>query len=243
MYSRILNLKIVLVVCIGLMGGCSDSNDNSDQTTNQFSYSVLTSVSGSGLDLLEELNSSVLPKLKKGGAQEYAIWSQASESNEVFEEIAEDKLVLMLRWKRVKTELLSNELEAMTGVSEVMTSLWEVSLRAGDGPLETGPGFYIHRFEKYLSADVDEVLSLSEQAWETWEPFWGGKVVGVWRDQDEVDESNGITRLMRITWYRDLEHWQETREAWLEPESFELLMERAALQLDGESWSADIQPN
>ena len=42
------------------------------------------------------------------------------------------------------------------------------------------------------------------------------------RDLDEVDKSNGIARLMRIAWYRDKDHWLETRQAWLEPVSAEL---------------------
>ena len=236
-------LQAILIFSItAFSAGCDDDSDRSDRTASQFSYSVLTSISGRGVDLLEELNSSVLPKLRKAGAQEYAIWSRASDSNNDFEQIAEDKLVVMLRWNKVKTVRLFEELEAMTGVSDVTTSLFELSLRGGDGSIETGTGFYIHRFERYLSEDVDEVLSLSEQAWVTWEPFWGGKVLGVWRDLEKVDESNGITRLMRIAWYRDYEHWQETREFWREPDSFELFLERLALRLDDESWSGSLQP-
>jgi hypothetical protein len=236
-------LQAILILSITAFNtGCDDGSDRSATTASQFSYSVLTSTSGKGLDLLEELNSLVLPKLRKAGAQEYAIWSRASDSKNDFEEIAEDKLVVMLRWNKVKAERLTEELEAMTGVSDVTTSLFEVSLRGGDGSTETGTGFYIHRFDKYLSEDVDEVLSLSEQAWVTWEPFWGGQVLGVWRNLDIVDESNGITQLMRIAWYRDYEHWQETREFWREPESFELFIQRAALTLEQEGWSADVQP-
>ncbi|MFC1579098.1 hypothetical protein ACFL3Y_01775 [Pseudomonadota bacterium] len=225
------------------MTGCDDNNNSSDQTNAQFSYSVLTSVSGRGVDLLEELNSSVLPKLKKAGAEEYALWSRPAEPNNSFEQIAEDKLVVMLRWKKVKTTRLSEVLDAMTGVSNVTTTFWELIVRGGEGPIETGTGFYIHRSNRSLSEDVDEVIALSEQAWETWEPYWGAKTVGVWRNLDEVDESNGITQLMRIAWYRDMEHWMETREFWREPNSFEIFIERAALQLDDETWSADLQPN
>lgn len=244
MHSRILNFKIVLVICISLMAGCSDDNDNnSDKTAVQFSYSVLTSANGSGLDLLEELNSSVLPNLQKAGAQKYAIWSRPSEPNNDFEEIAEDKLVVMLRWKKVKTNRLSEELETMTGVSDVTTTLWELIVRGGEGPIETGTGFYIHRSNRSLSEDVDEVISLSEQAWITWEPFWKAKTVGVWRNLDEVDQSNGVTQLMRIAWYRDMEHWQETRQVGLEPNSLYLFIDRLALQLDDETWSANVQPH
>ena len=243
MWCKRVALKMMVLVLVGLVGGCIDDDyDGPDQTGRMFSYSVLTSDSGSGLDLLEELNSSVLPELEKVGAQEYAIWSRVPELGNDFDEIAENKLVVMLRWRTVLPSRLAEELAAMTSVSNVTTTLWEVSVRAGEGPIETGTGFYIHRFETYLSADVDQVLSLSEQAWATWEPFWDAKAVGVWRNLDEVDQSNGITQLMRIAWYRDLEHWQETRQFLLDPDSFQVFIERAALQLDTEGWSANLQP-
>jgi hypothetical protein len=241
MKFKMLSFAVVLVFSIGLMG-CSEDHDRLDETAVQFSYSVLTSSNGKGLDLLAELNYSVLPKLKKEGAQEYAIWSKAPDSSSTFAEIADDKLVVMLRWKKIETTRLAEELESMTGVSNVMTSLWEASLRGGEGPLEVDSGFYIHRFNRYLNDDTNHVLSLNEQAWVTWEPFWEAKVLGVWRELNAVDESNGITRLVRIAWYRDMEHWQETREFWRDPDSFEIFVERAELQLDDDTWSAILQP-
>lgn len=243
MYSRILKFTVALFLCVGLMSGCDDSSDRPDKPALQFSYSVLTSASGSGVDLLEELNSTVLPRLKKAGGREYAIWRRASDSSNDFEEIAEDKLVVMLRWRNVNTQLLAEKLEAMTGVSGVTTTLWNVCLRGGEGPIETGAGFYIHRSNRYLSADVDHVLSLNEQAWVTWEPFWEAEAVGVWCNLDEVDQSNGVTQLMRIAWYRDMEHWQETREFWLEPNSLEIFIERLSIELDDESLSGNLQPH
>jgi hypothetical protein len=240
---RAMLVSFVIVGCTFLLQACSDGSDSRYEAAVQFSYSVLTNESGRGLDLLEELNSSVLPELTRAGAQEYGIWSWVPESSNEFDEIAEDKLVVMLRWGRVDTSLLADEFGAMSGVSDVTTSLWEVILRGGEGPIETGPGFYIHRFDRYLSEDIDQVLSLTEQAWVTWEPFWGGEVIGVWRDLDEVDEANGITRLMRMTWYRDLEHWQETREFLLEPDSFELMFQREVLGLERDAWSANLQPH
>lgn len=234
----------ILTLIFLVLVGCSDSSDNRvNQVADQFSYSVLTSTTGNGLDLLDELSNSVLPELESEGAEEYAIWSRAPDPQNDFEEIAEDRLVVMLRWEDVKIQQLSDVLQGMSNVSEVSTTLWEVSLRGGEGPIQTGSGFYIHRFNRYLSEDVDEVLSLSEEAWVTWEPYWGAVVPGVWQELDPVDNVNGITRLMRIAWYRDMEHWMETRQFWKEPESFELFIERGALHLDDESWSADLAPD
>ena len=234
--------SLLILSLAAFFAGCSDGTDGSGSIGTQFSYSVLTSDSGQGVDLLEQVNDSLLPELEREGAEEYAIWIRSSDSGNDSEEIAEDKLVVMLRWKEVEATRLAEELESMAGVSSVTTTLWKASLRAA-GPLETSAGFYIHRFNRVLSGDADRVLELSEQAWESWEPFWGGKVVGVWTELNDVDESNGITRHMRIAWYRDQAHWQETREFWRDPDSVELFIERIALQLDNEGWSAELATN
>ena len=44
----------------------------------------------------------------------------------------------------------------------------------------------------------------------TWDPFWEAKAIGVWRDLEEED---GLAPLLRIAWYRDLQHWDDTRTA------------------------------
>ncbi len=233
---------LVLAVCLLTLVGCDDDNDGPRKPFDQFSYSVLTSDTGSGVDLLPELQNSVLPKLENSGAKVFAIWNRASNTNNNLTEIAEDKLVVMLRWKEVKATTLSDELSAMDGVTNIATSMWEVSLRGSDDAIETGTGFYIHRFNRYLSENVDDALDLSEQAWVTSEPYWENQVVGVWRNLDAVDESNGITQLLRIAWYRDWNHWQDTRDIYQEPESAEIFIQRFFLQIDDEGWSGNLQP-
>ena len=236
------------VLALGVMG-CGDSEGTGGSGGDRgpggsagmggeatFSYSVITSSTGNGADLLDELRASTLPTLEVAGAVVYALWGRAAEQREDFSEIAEDQVVVMLSWARIDTDLLADELESVAGASSVETSLYEASLR-GDEPLSTGPGFYIHRFNRYGTEDVNEVLSLSEQAWVTWEPTFDAKAVGVWRDLQEED---GLTRLLRIAWYEDLEHWEETRDFERDLDSFVLFAQRAALQEDDEAWSAGL---
>jgi hypothetical protein len=234
-------IAIVLVLCVAIVFGCERGSDSGGQTADQFSYSVLTSSTGRGLDLLQGFRRSVLPRLEALGAQEYAIWSRATDAGNDFERIAEDELVIMLRWESADTGALARELAAMEGVSEVSSSLWEAALRGGKGALDSGSGFYVLRLNRYLNEHVDKALALSQQAWTTWEPFWDAEVPGVWRELDDVERSNGITRLMRIAWYRDREHWRKTRAFWLEPESLRLSVEQSALHLDDEGWSGSLQ--
>jgi hypothetical protein len=218
----------------GTGGTGGDGGSSGDAAT--FSYSVITSSTGDGADLLEELRSSTLSTLEEAGAVVYALWGPAAEQDERFPEISEDKIVVMLSWAQVDTELLTMELEALANTSQVETSLWEASLR-GDVPLSTGPGFYIHRFELYRTEDVDKALSLSESAWTTYEPEFGVQVAGVWRNLEEED---GLTWTVRIAWYEDLAHWEESRDFSRDPESFAKFVERAALREDEEGWSAGL---
>lgn len=128
------------------------------------------------------------------------------------------------------------ELEALADASQVETSLWKAGLRGDEPP--PGPGFYIHRFEPYGTEDIDEALSLSERIWATYEPAFGTKTVGTWLNLEEQD---GVTLTVRITWYEDLDHWYESRDTERDPESRELINERIRL-LRGflEPWSAGL---
>jgi hypothetical protein len=174
--------------------------------------------------------------LEEAGAVVYALWGPAAEQDERFSEISEDKIVVMLSWAQVDAELLTAELEALTAASHVETTLWEAALR-GDEPLPE-PGFFAHRFELYRTEDIEQVLSLTEGLWATWEPYWGTKAVGVWRNLEEKDE---LTLTFRIAWYEDLAHWEETRNFLEEPESAAKLWERInLLQAADEGWSAGL---
>jgi hypothetical protein len=218
-------------------GGMGGAGGDSGTT---FSYSVITSSTGDGADLLEELRNSALPALEEAGAVVYGLWGPAAEQHERFSEISADKILVMLSWVQVDTELLTTELEALAGASQVDTSLWEVALR-GEEPLATGQGFYVHRFNRTLIEDADQWLSLSEQSWVTSEPFWKNEIVGAWRDLEEED---GLAHLLRIAWYRDLEHWIDSRDCLAEPVSCNLWIERGVLEVDvldnDVGWSASL---
>ena len=55
--------------------------------------------------------------------------------------------------------------------------------------------------------NVNEVVSLSKEAWVTWEPHWGVNVIGLFREIGTTDFVN----LNRIVWYPSYDAWLETR--------------------------------
>ena len=95
--------------------------------------------------------------------------------------------------------------------------------------MPTGQGFYTHSFARTLMEDADQWLSLSEESWVTSEPYWQNEVVGVWRDREEED---GLAHFLRIAWYRDLQHWIDSRDIFKEPISAEKWVIRATLEVD-----------
>lgn len=244
-------IGLVLALALSVVMGCSDETQGTGGSAGDggsggdggagggaatFSYSLITSSTGGGGDLLDELRDATLPTLEAAGAVVYALWGPAPQQDERFPEIAEDKIVVMLSWAQIDTELLAMELEALANASQVETSLWKAGLRGNEPP--PGPGFYIHRFEPYGTEDIDEVLSLSEQIWVTYEPAHGTKSVGTWLNLEEKD---GVTLTVRIAWYEDLDHWFASRDFGKDPASQEKIFERTAL-LRGipEGWSAGL---
>ena len=225
----------MLVLVLGVVGCSETSGGGVSFEEATLSYSVLTSRTGLGTDLVDELRDSTLPTLEAAGAVVYGLWAAAAEHDENFTEISDSRVVVMLAWAEVETELLAAEFGALADVSTVQTRLWEPSLRGDERP--PGPGFYVHRFEQYPTEDLDEALSLSESAWVTSEPTFENLVVGVWQ---ELEVNDGLVWTVRIAWYEDLNHWYDSRNFARDPESFLKFAQRALLQVDDEPWSASL---
>ena len=75
-----------------------------------------------------------------------------------------------------------------------------------------------------------EAARLSQEAWETWEPTFGTRITGLFR---ESPDSADVANLLRIAWYRSLEGWIESREFTRDPESLRRFVARGQLQLEG----------
>jgi hypothetical protein len=94
----------------------------------------------------------------------------------------------------------------------------------------TGKGFYVHREEQYLPGDVTEAVQLSKEAWKTFEPTFGTRVTGLFREHlDSADAEN----LLRIVWYSSFDGWVASRDFKRSPESTGLFRKRSRLQVEG----------
>jgi len=96
--------------------------------------------------------------------------------------------------------------------------------------LPTEEGFYVHREEKYREADFRDAVRLSQEAWQTWEPHWGVKVIGLFR---ELQADTSFSNLNRIVWYPSYDAWLDTRNFDQDPESARRFAERRQLLIPG----------
>lgn len=81
--------------------------------------------------------------------------------------------------------------------------------RPEDHTLRTQPGVYVFRWFDVLNKDVDEIVSLSKEAWVTFEGGFDTEVQGLFALKDR-DAERG--KMLLITWYRDLAVWQDSRQ-------------------------------
>lgn len=97
-------------------------------------------------------------------------------------------------------------------------------------PLTPAPcqreGLYVFRRFHVRPEDVDEVVALSAQAWNTFEVSdeYAAEPQGLFRPPPDQD---GIVRMMLVTWYDGFESWQRSRQP--APEARENFRRRRAL--------------
>ena len=214
------------------IGAGSEVAEESDPLSYVFTYSILETDPTRGA-VLESLEAAAIPTLVEAGATPYSLWLPAGIPDSVpFAGLSETQLALMMAWPEqdVQISRLDSTLRAIDGVTAV-TSRAFIPIYLAEGLMvPTGAGFYVHREEQYREGDVAEAARLSQEAWETWEPTFGTRITGLFR---ESPDSADVANLLRIAWYRSLEGWIESRELTRDPESLRRFVARGQLQLEG----------
>ncbi len=242
-----LGALLLMLSCVGCAGDqppgdlpSADSDVEVGSGGHVFSYSTIETTSSRD-DVLAQLESDVTPVMVEAGATPYAVWlppelpdgdlaSEADRFGRGFAGLRDEQLGFMLAWSEpdLDVQAVDDALTSVEGVAAVTTLTYD-PLYLSDGlRVSTRRGFYVHREERYRPEDAAEAVRLSKAAWETWEPAWGTVVTGVFRERGEPAD---VARLVRIVWYRDFQHWVETREG--EPESRRFFRARSELQLEG----------
>ena len=208
-----------------------------DPLDHQFTYSIIDT-GGDLSELVTGIQNNAVPSLRLSGAVPFALWTPVEKPDDApFAGLAPNQVILMLAWNRPVTDLLESLhilLSTVPGVSTVTTKVTTkvfIPLYLTNGlNVPSGAGFYVHRDELYRPESVDEVFRLSREAWVTFEPAFGVKVVGLFR---EFPEQDGIARLNRIFWYPDYQGWEDSRNFSIDPESQRRFQERRQYQVEG----------
>lgn len=115
--------------------------------------------------------------------------------------------------------LASNELYLVTcsdkpvsvalpaGVSEV--NRWHIrpTVRPVEHASRDVPGIYVFRWFDVAPDTVDEIVDLSNAAWPSFESDFDARIQGLF-----VEESDQPTKMVLLTWYRDLSVWEDSRK-------------------------------
>ncbi|MEX2131543.1 MAG: hypothetical protein WD772_08645 [Pseudohongiellaceae bacterium] len=225
---------ILIVMLIGMgQGQLAAQTPTGDPLDFQFTYSIIDS-SAELTAVIAGIRDEVLTAMRLSGATPFALWTPVEKPDDApFAGLNANQVILMLAWNRPATDLvpsLETVLRTVSGVSNVSTRVY-TPLYLTDGlNVPTDTGFYVHRDEFYSADNVDEVFRLSREAWVTFEPAFGVKVVGLFR---EIPEQDGIARLNRIFWYPDYAGWGNSRNFGIDPESQRRFQERRQYQVEG----------
>lgn len=103
--------------------------------------------------------------------------------------------------------------DAIAGMDEVVaanTLLLEPTVRPTQYAPRTREGLYVFRFFEVEHKDVDEIATLSFEAWKTFENVddYRAEPQGLFRQQDT---SAAAGRMLLCTWYDGLNSWQASR--------------------------------
>jgi hypothetical protein len=169
-----------------------------------FCYTRLKGRERNWQPLAECLGNSVLPGLVPRGVRLWGIWSGlfGIGSNEIVVMTSADAAVDHAR--------LLNVGIATAPCAMVEQHLLRPTVRPTDAEPLTRPGLYVFRFFDVNNADVDEIATLSFEAWTTFETHdaYRAQPQGLFCQNDRND-ARGI--MLLCTWYDGLESWQTSR--------------------------------
>lgn len=235
MKSRTCQLLVcVIVAALGILfPAATIAQPRPEPLDYQFTVSRIDAT-GSVDAIIDRVQDDVITAMRLSGATPYALWIPvARPADAPFAGLNANQLALMLAWPRPAGELVASldyALQSVAGVTSVSTKVY-APVYLGDGlNIPTAAGFYVHRDEHYSLENVDQAITLSREAWQTWERFWGVKITGLFR---EIPDRDGSARLTRIAWYPSFAVWSDTRDSSRDPESARRFAARRQLLIPG----------
>ena len=194
---------------------------------------------------LQAFRDQALPALAEQGGHLVGVWHAVPlEDDAPFERLGPTELLVMVAWPddipESPTGLTDRALNALEEVVQSRTRVFRSTVRPQRVRELKRPGFYVHRLNRVSPDDVNTVIRLSVEAWQTFEPTFGAEVVGLFRESPDRD---GQAQMLRIAWYPSYEGWQESRMFGRDPSSQRRFRERGALEIDSEGFAGSLAVN
>ena len=224
--------------------GVAPSDDAPSTVAYVFTYSEVRT-QGDWSPALAAFRDQALPGIADEGGRLVGVWHPVPlEDDAPFDRLGPNELLVMIAWADDTGESPSRQADrALNGLDEVIRAqsrVFRATVRPERVRELTRPGFYVHRLNKYAPDDVNRVIQLSVEAWQTFEPTFGAEVVGLFRETPDPD---GTAQMLRIAWYRSYEGWQESRMFGRDPASRERFRARGELQIDSQGLAAALDVN
>lgn len=108
---------------------------------------------------------------------------------------------------------LMGELAGLQGVRDARRDRLEATARPAPADRPQAGGVYVHRWFVIDTPSLDEVVSLSTEAWRGFERDFDARIFGLLKAaQTPEDQARGLTRLLLLTRYGDHSVWEASRE-------------------------------
>ena len=194
---------------------------------------------------LQAFRDQAVPVIAEQGGRLVGVWRAVPLADDApFERLGPNELLVMIAWPDDTVDNPSGRtdraLNALDEVLQVRNRLFRATVRPELVRELTRPGFYVHRFSTFATDDVNTVIRLSVEAWQTFEPTFGAEVMGLFRETPDPD---GQAQMLRIAWYASYEAWQDSRMFGRDPSSQRRFRERAALRIDSEGFAGALAAN
>ena len=199
-----------------------------------FTYSIIENSDNTWLSTARALKEQALVKIDEEGGKMYGVWFP-------YFGLPTNSAVIMHLWPdnllNEAVRITEQTLQSYGNIINVDTRLFLPTAR----PLnETPPrerGMYVHRWFEFNTSDVPEVVELSEKAWGTFESSFDSNVIGLFAEQPDND---GVSNLLLLSWYKNFEAWEDSRNREKEPKSWELFMRRHQLTRRGIAYATGL---
>jgi hypothetical protein len=191
---------------------------------------------------LQAFRDQALPGIVEQGGLLVGVWHEVPlEDDAPFERLGPNELLVMIAWPDESVDGPSGRADRALNVLDEVIRVRTRSFRSTVRPERVSelsrPGFYVHRLGTFAPDDINEVIRLSVEAWQTFEPTFGAEVMGLFR---ETPDRDGTAQMLRIAWYRSYEGWQESRMFGRDPSSQERFRARGELRIDSEGYAGAL---